>query len=201
MKRVSGTNIEDAPSGFRAFHRDAATRLYVFGHLYARNDHPSWPQNIPIVWVPVKVNRDLRPSRLVTSIPHYIWQSIITIGQIYVIYKPLRFFIFVACLLALPGLFFALRFLVLYAMGQGIGHVQSLVLSGTLLALSGIVAVGGILAELIAANRILLEHVRTRMLRAEAEAAQGRPAESVPHDVKGRQQIGWRTHANPKGQA
>ena len=145
MKRVSGTNIEDAPSGFRAFHRDAATRLYVFGNYTYTLETiiQAGRKNIPIVWVPVKVNRDLRPSRLVTSIPHYIWQSIITIGGISVIYKPLRFFIFVACLLALPGLFFALRFLVLYAMGQGIGHVQSLVLSGTLLALSGIVAVGG----------------------------------------------------------
>jgi hypothetical protein len=107
---------------------------------------------------------------LVRSIPAYVLRSIITIFRIFIIYKPLRFFVFLACLLALPAIFFVTRFLIFYAMGEGGGHVQSLVLSAALFALAGILGMGGILADLIATNRLLLEELRTRALRAEVEA-------------------------------
>lgn len=76
---------------------------------------------------------------------------------------------FIAFLVAAPGIFFVLRFIVYYALGQGSGHVQSLVLSGALFALAGILAMGGILADLVAINRFLLEDLRTRALRAEID--------------------------------
>lgn len=169
VRRVSRTDIEDAPSGFRAIHRDAAIRLNVLSsYTYTLETIiQAGHKNIPIISVPVRVNPELRPSRLVSSIPAYIWRSVVTIFRIFVIYQPLRFFLIIACLLSLPAMFFVARFSIFYAMGQGTGHVQSLVLSAALFALAGIVGVGGVLADLIATNRLLLEDLRTRVLRSE----------------------------------
>jgi len=170
VQTISQTDVEDAPSGFRAIHRDAAIQLTVFSrYTYTLETIiQAGQKNIPIVSVPVRVNPDLRPSRLITSTPDYVWRSAITVVRIFIVYKPLRFFLSMACLLALPATFFIGRFLILYAVGHGGGHIQSLVLSAGLLALAGIAAMGGILADLIATNRLLLEDLRTRVLRGEA---------------------------------
>ena len=171
VKLVSGTSVEDAPSGFRAIHRDAALRLNVFSqYTYTLETIiQAGRKGIPITSVPVAVNEYLRPSRLVSSIPSYVRRSVLTILRIFVIYKPLRFFMLIAAILATPSLFFILRFLYFYASGDGSGHVQSLVIAAGILAVSGIVAIGGILADLVATNRLLLEDLRTRILRAEIE--------------------------------
>ena len=181
VKRVSRTDIEDAPSGFRAIHCDAAMRLNVFNNYTYTLETiiQAGRKNIPIVSVPVKTNADLRPSRLVRSIPAYVWRSIVTICRIFIVYKPLRFFLIVSLILALPAAFFVTRFLVFFLMGEGAGHLQSLVLSAGLFAVAGVVGVGGILADLIATNRLLLEDLRTRALRAEVEAVRSHLADTV----------------------
>ncbi|ODR95887.1 glycosyl transferase [Methyloceanibacter stevinii] len=173
VKIVSGTKVEDAPSGFRAIHRDAAIRLNVFnGYTYTLETIiQAGRKGIPIVSVPVDVNPYLRPSRLISSIPVYIQRSVLTMLRIFVIYKPLRFFMMLALVLAVPAIFFIGRFLIFYAMGNGQGHIQSLVIAVGLLAISFILAVGGILADLVATNRLLLEDIRMRTLRAEIDAA------------------------------
>jgi glycosyltransferase involved in cell wall biosynthesis len=173
VKRASGTQVEDAPSGFRAIHRDAAIRLNVFnGYTYTLETIiQAGRKGIPITSVPITVNPDLRPSRLISSIPTYIRRSILTILRIFMVYKPLRFFMLLAIFAAIPALFFIVRFLVFYAAGSGQGHIQSLVIAVGLLTVSGILAIGGILADLIATNRLLLEDLRTRALRAEIEAS------------------------------
>jgi len=173
VKRISGTQVEDAPSGFRAIHREAAIRLNVFNeYTYTLETIiQAGRKGIPISCVPIKVNPYLRPSRLISSIPTYIRRSILTILRIFIIYKPLRFFMSLAALLAIPALFFIFRFLYFYATGDGQGHVQSLVIAVGLLAISGILAIGGILADLIAANRLLLEDLRMRMLHLEVGTA------------------------------
>ena len=173
VRKVSGTQVVDAPSGFRAIHRDAAIRLNVFNdYTYTLETIiQAGIKNIPIVSVPIQVNADLRPSRLVKSLGHYITRSVLTIVRILVIYKPLQFFLLLASLIAVPAVFAIARFLVFYASGSGQGHVQSLILGAGLLALSGIIAIGGILADLVATNRLLLEELRTRVLRSEIQAA------------------------------
>ncbi len=95
----------------------------------------------------------------------------------------MRFFFIVAVLLALPASFYVARFLVAYAAGTGSGHLQSLVLSAILFGLAGIAAMGGILADLIATNRLLLEDLRTRALRAEIEALAMREGLEAPAPV------------------
>lgn len=171
VKQASGTIVADAPSGFRAIHRDAAVRMNVFNsYTYTLETIIQAGRNgIPIASVPVGVNGDLRPSRLVKSIGSYVWRSIITVLRIFVLYKPLRFFFGLAALAALPAVLVIARFLYHFAIGEGAGNIQSLVIGAGFLAVSGVLAVGGILADLIATNRRLLEEIRERQLRAELQ--------------------------------
>ena len=169
VRVFSGTDIPDAPSGFRAIHKTAAMQLYVFGNYTYTLETiiQAGRKRIPILSVPVAVNADLRPSRLVSGIANYVLRSVITIFRIYVLYRPLRFFFFLALILAAPGTFGVLRFFAYVLAGNGSGHVQSLILSGALLAMSAAVIIGGLIADLIASNRLLLEEVRARLLRSE----------------------------------
>jgi glycosyltransferase involved in cell wall biosynthesis len=176
VRVVSGTQIEDAPSGFRAIHRDAALRMNVFSeYTYTlETTIQAGRKNMPIVAVPIKVNAYLRPSRLISSLPAYIVRSAATVLRIFIVYRPLRFFLLIALLPLIPALFFIFRFLFFYASGNGGGHLQSLVLAAGLLVIAGVLAVTGIVADLIATNRLLLEDLRSRVLRAEIEAARGK---------------------------
>ncbi|MDB5541703.1 MAG: glycosyl transferase [Devosia sp.] len=171
VKQASGTVVADAPSGFRAIHRDAALRMNVFNsYTYTLETIIQAGRNdIPIASVQIGVNGDLRPSRLVKNIGSYVARSILTVLRIFVLYKPLRFFLGLAALAALPAMIVFVRFLYHFAIGEGAGNIQSLVLGAGLLAVSGVLAMGGILADLIATNRRLLEEFRERQLRAELQ--------------------------------
>ena len=178
VRVASGTSIPDAPSGFRAYHREAALQLYVLNaYTYTLETIiQAGRKGIPLASVPVTVNRDLRPSRLMSSTLDYIRRSIFTIVRIFVVYKPLRFFTFLAGLTALPGLIGIGRFLVYWAAGEGGGHLQSLILSGALVATAAIFQMGGLMADVVSANRRLLEDIRARQLRGDIEARLARRA-------------------------
>ena len=165
VRKVSNTDIQDAPSGFRAFSRDAAMRLNVFNeYTYTLETIiQAGQKNMAITSVPVKVNKDLRPSRLVKSIPSYIKQSIVTIIRIFIIYRPFRFFGIIGFILFGIGFLIALRFLFFYLTGDGGGRVQSLILSAVLMGMGFQTILTAFLADLLAANRKLLEDVRFRM--------------------------------------
>jgi glycosyltransferase involved in cell wall biosynthesis len=169
VKLASATRIPDAPSGFRAFERDAAMRMYVFNdYTYTLETIiQAGRLGIPITSVPIRVNPMTRPSRLVTSIPNYVLRSVSTILRMFILYKPLRFFATCALITAVPGIIAVGRFLYFYFSGQGEGHVQSLVLAGALLAAAVVFGIGGILADLVAANRILLHDLRYRQMKSE----------------------------------
>jgi glycosyltransferase involved in cell wall biosynthesis len=167
VRMASGTSIPDAPSGFRAIHREAAIQLNVFNrYTYTLETIiQAGRRNIPMTSVPIKVNPFLRPSRLIRSIPDFIWRSIITILRIFILYQPSRFFGVLSALCLLPSLLFGFRFLVFYFEGDGGGHIQSLILAGALLAVAAVLLIAGILADLMAANRLLLEDLRIRLIR------------------------------------
>jgi glycosyltransferase involved in cell wall biosynthesis len=173
VRIASGTSIPDAPSGFRAMHAAAAIRLNVFGdYTYTLETIiQAGRKGIPITSVPVRVNPTTRPSRLVRSIPSYVTRSIFNIVRVFVLYKPLRFFSAIGVLLLTPGIALALRFLYYYLADGGAGHIQSVILSAILIVSAMIVFVAGILSDLIASNRVLLEELRTRQLRSEVEAS------------------------------
>lgn len=165
---ASGTRIPDAPSGFRAVHRDAAIQLNVFNNYTYTLETiiQAGRKGIPITSVPVRVNGFLRPSRLISSIPKYIWRSVITIIRIFAIYKPARFFGLLSAIAAIPAVFVIGRFLIFYLLGDGGGRLQSLIIGAGLLAVAAILAVAAVLADLIATNRLLLEDIRRRALLA-----------------------------------
>jgi len=189
---ASRTHIPDAPSGFRAIHREAALRLCVFNdYTYTLETLiQAGRKNIPVTSVPVSVNAQTRPSRLVKSVPAYVRRSILTILRIFILYKPLRFFLFIGTLFLLPGVLLGLRFVFHYLAGDGDGHIQSLILSAILIVTAMIIYSAGIITDLIAANRVLLEEVRMRLLRAEVTRSRGgrdvaddgsQPSQSIRH--------------------
>jgi hypothetical protein len=109
----------------------------------------------------VRVNEDLRSSRLLKSIPSYIQRSIVTMIRIFVIYRPFRFFGTIGAIAFTLGFMIGLRFLYFYASGNGDGHVQSLILASVLLGMGAQTILVAFLADLLAANRKLLEDIRT----------------------------------------
>ncbi len=174
VRAASHTNIPDAPSGFRAISRTAAQRLVVFNdYTYTLETIiQAGQKNMAITSVPIRVNPDLRPSRLVRSISSYVKIGMITIIRIFVIYQPFRFFSTIGTVLFGAGLLISLRFLAFYASGHGNGHVQSLILASVLLGIGFQTLLVAFVADLLAANRALLEDVRFRQQHAEEELAQ-----------------------------
>ena len=169
VRMASGSSIPDAPSGFRAYSRDAAARLCVINtYTYTLETIiQAGRKRIPMTSVPVRVNTVTRPSRLFKGVREYVMRSAKTILRVFVIYAPLRFFFAIGAIFALPALIAIGRFLVFYSVGDGAGHVQSLVLAAALMAMATIFFAVGVLADLIAANRSLLEDIRAReLLRA-----------------------------------
>ena len=170
VQLASNTRVPDAPSGFRAFSRAAALQLNVFNsYTYTLETIiQAGQKGMTVASVPVRVNADLRPSRLVRSIPQYLFRSTLTIGRIFLTYRPLRFFLTVSALLFIPGFLIGVRFLFeLFVRGRGQGHIQSLILTAILLLSSILFFVLGLLADLISVNRRLLEDQRTRLARME----------------------------------
>lgn len=174
VRLASNTDIPDAPSGFRALSRDAAMRLNVFNdYTYTLETIiQAGQKNMAIVSVPVRVNEDLRPSRLVKSIPSYLNKSIITIIRIFVVYKPFRFFLSLGLLIFISGFLIGLRFLYYYFIDGAAGHVQSLILASILLSIGFQTISVAFLADLLAVNRRLMEDVQYRLRKNESRGGE-----------------------------
>lgn len=162
VRKISQTDIVDAPSGFRAFSRESAGRLMVFNNYTYTLETiiQAGQKNMAIISVPIGVNKDLRPSRLVKSIPSYVTRSLFTIIRIFVIYRPFLFFGVIGTLISLCGFFIGLRFMGFYLLGDGGGHIQSLILAGVLIGMGGQTILVAFITDLLAANRKLLEELR-----------------------------------------
>jgi glycosyltransferase involved in cell wall biosynthesis len=169
VRLASKTDVQDAPSGFRAISRQAAMRLSVFTeYTYTLETIIQAGQNgMAVMSVPIKTNGKLRPSRLINNISSYIMKSILTIIRIFMTYKPLQFFGFFGVIFFLVGLSISLRFMYFFFIGNGGGHVQSLLLSILLMGIGFFLLVTALMADLIAVNRKLLENIRWRVLKLE----------------------------------
>lgn len=172
VRTASSTDVADAPSGFRAMSRAVAQRLMVFNdYTYTLETIiQAGQKNLAVTSVPVRVNADLRPSRLVRSIPSYIKRSIVTIIRIFVIYRPFRFFGYVGAVLFGAGFLIGVRFLYKYSIGEGDGHVQSLILASVLLGMGFQTILIAFVADLLSANRKLLEDVRVKVADLRADS-------------------------------
>lgn len=118
-----------------------------------------------ITSVPIRTNPELRKSRLFNSMFGYIKKSVLTIIRAFMMYKPLRFFSIIGGIVFGVGLILGLRFLIFLFMGNSAGHVQSLILASTLMILGFQTIISGLLADLIASNRKLLEDTQERVRR------------------------------------
>lgn len=166
VRVASKTEIPDAPSGFRALSREAAMRMNVTNeYTYTLETIiQAGRTRMALESVPVRTNPELRKSRLFSSMFSYVKRSMITIVRSFMMYKPLRFFIGIGTVIFMIGVILGLRFLWFFANGAGNGHTQSLILAAVLLMMGFQTCINGLMADLIAANRKLLEdtqyHVR-----------------------------------------
>lgn len=169
MRFVSSTDVKDAPSGFRAFNREAASLLNVFDkYTYTMETIiQAKPKGLEIVSVPIHTNPEVRKSRLVKNLFEYVKNSIFTMLRIFIIYRPFRFFISIAIIALLIGVGIGVRFVYFFLTGSGVGHIQSLILSSIFI-ISGVqVALIAILADLLAINRKLIEDIQLRVKKIE----------------------------------
>jgi glycosyltransferase involved in cell wall biosynthesis len=158
---LSTVRVPDATSGFRAYSREAALRLNIFSKFtYTLETIIQAGKNqIAVAHVPIQANGPTRQSRLFANIPTYLKRSIATIMRVYALYEPLRTLFYIGGVILVTGLLGVLRFLLYWIIGDGGGHVQSLIISSVLLILGFQVWVLGIVADLISVNRRLSEEV------------------------------------------
>ncbi len=171
VRKLSGIEVADAASGFRAYSRDAALRLNVVSDFSYTIETIIQAANegLKVVSVPVRTNVVLRKSRLFRGIPNYIRRQVETLVRVYAMYQPLRVFVWLGAVFALIGLAAEARFLYYYLSHQGSGHIQSVIIGGVFLVIGFFCILAGIIADLIASNRKLLEEALYRVRRLEGE--------------------------------
>jgi glycosyltransferase involved in cell wall biosynthesis len=178
IARASGLETPDATSGFRAFSREAALRTLVLSdYSYTLETLiQAGARHTRIDFVPVRTNPQTRPSRLMRSIPHYLANSGVTILRAYTMYQPLRVFLAIGTIFLLGGLVLGGRFLYYYLNREGQGHIQSVILAAVLLIIGFQVCLIGLLADLIAFNRKIMEELVYRVRRLELDGG-GNPSQ------------------------
>lgn len=180
VRTTSNTDIADAPSGFRAISREAALRLNVFSEYTYTHETiiQAGQKGMTIISVPIRVNPDLRPSRLAKSMGSYVMRSLMTIFRIFIVYRPLRFFLWLGSLPLALGFVLGVRWLILftYFPEPGRTHVPSLILSAILLLAGLQLWMFGFLADLVAVNRLLLEDLQYRARKEELSQKSSNPS-------------------------
>ncbi|MEI3199191.1 MAG: glycosyltransferase family 2 protein [Lachnospiraceae bacterium] len=171
VRVASHSDIPDAPSGFRAYSREAAMRLNVTNeYTYTLETIIQAGRNrMAMESVPIRTNPELRKSRLFSSMFGYVKRSMVTIVRSFMMYKPLRFFLGIGAVVGAIGAALGVRFLVYLAMGAGKGHIQSLILASTLLMMGFMTCIIGFQADIIAANRKILEDVQYHVRKLDYE--------------------------------
>lgn len=169
--KLAGLPPLDVSTGFRAYTQDVALRLFVYSnHTYTHTTLLSaHDQRLIIAEVPLKARKVTRPSRLIPSVPHFIWNAGTVIIRNIVLFRPLRFFGLLGAAIFFFGFLFVVRFLYLYFTGDGTGHVQSLVLAGVLMIIGFQTIVMGLLGSSIGWSRRVMEEILYRLRKDEVE--------------------------------
>lgn len=174
ISRAAGAAIPDAASGFRALTREAALRTLVLSNYSYTLETliQAGAQHMKVEYVPIRTNAPTRPSRLMHHLPDYLSNSATTIVRAYAFYRPLRVFVMAGALAIFAGLLLGLRFLYFYVIGQGDGHIQSLILTAVLLIIGFQTLLIGLVADLVGANRKITEELLHRVRRLESARTQ-----------------------------
>jgi glycosyltransferase involved in cell wall biosynthesis len=170
VRWASRTTVPDATSGFRALSRETAMRLEIFSsYTYTLETIiQAGRKGLTVESVPVQTNEIRRPSRLIRSVPGYVLRSAVTILRVFLMYESLRVFLLLGTLPFLAGVLLLCRFLYFYAIGDGAGHIQSLILASILVVLGFLTFLLGLLGDLIAKNRHLSEETNYRLKRLQS---------------------------------
>lgn len=182
ISQAANAEVPDATSGFRAISRDAALRTLVLSdYSYTLETLiQAGAQHMKVAHVDIRTNAPTRPSRLMQNTFSYVRNSGVTIVRAYTMYRPLRVFLGLGGLLTLIGAAIGIRFLFYYAIGEGNGHIQSLILTAVLLIVGFQVMLIGLVADLIGFNRKISEEILYRLRRAEANSAHAIPTRINP---------------------
>ncbi len=170
VRYLSGLDIPDATTGFRAYSRDAAIGINVLSEFtYTLETIIAAGNNgVAVENIEVSTNPETRKSRLFRNIPEYITRSIATLIRVYTMYRPLKVFARMGAFLFFGGVILGMRFLYFFIVHKGAaGHIQSLILSAVFLIVGFQIMLLGMLADLIAANRRLIENTLNRIKRME----------------------------------
>ena len=165
VRQVSGTEVPDTTSGFRAYTREAALRMSIVSEFSYTLESiiQAGKQKMAIAHVQVRTNPRVRPSRLFDSVWGYVKASSATILRIYAMYEPLKVFSYIGGTVFLLGLLVTFRFLFYYFTGEGRGHVQSLIISAVMMIVGFQVLLIGLVSDMISGSRKLLEDLLYRV--------------------------------------
>jgi len=171
VRQLSGTDVPDVVSGFRAISRDAALKLNIISPYSYTIEMviQAGKKNMAIAHVPVAINPKTRDSRLFKSIPSFIGRQLSSMIRMYAMYEPLRVFFYIGLTLSVIGVLPIIRFLYFYFSGDGSGHLQSLVLGGVLLIIGFVTFMIGLVADLISFNRQLTEITLEKIRKIELQ--------------------------------
>lgn len=171
VRTLSATRVSDSPSGFRAFSRKAALRLFVHNRFTYTIETviQAGRQGLAVRNVRIQTNAKTRESRLFKSIPEYLRRAGPVMFRAYAMYRPVQVFASLAVFLFLFGAGIGLRFFYYYVKDPTYsGYVQSLTIGTGAIVLAFLTALVAMLAELLAANRRLMEEVLMRVRRVDA---------------------------------
>ncbi len=166
---AGGSSVEDMTTGFRAYSREAALRLNIISeYTYTlesiiQAEH----KNLAIGNITISTNKVERPSRLFKSIPEYIKRSVVTMVRMYAMFNPFRLFLTLGSGFLFMGTLIGCRFIYYYLLVGSAGKIQSLILAAIFLIIGFQLLIIGIVADLISANRRLIEDTLLRVKRME----------------------------------
>jgi glycosyltransferase involved in cell wall biosynthesis len=177
VRQVSNTRVPDTTSGFRAYTREAALRMNIVSEFTYTLESiiQAGKRRMAIAHVPIRSNARTRPSRLFDSVWVYVKRSASTIVRIYTMYEPFKVFTTIGLVTFALGLAISFRFLYFYFNNDGTGHIQSLLLAAVLMIVGFQVLLIGLVADVISANRKLLEDLLYRVRSMELELPGRRP--------------------------
>ena len=187
VRQASSTSVPDTTSGFRAYNREAAIQMLVVskftytletiiqaGKLLVAVDHVS-----------VRTNAKTRESRLFPSTGAYVRRNAVSIFRVYAQYEPLTVFWSLAAVIGVVSIGVWIRFVVAYVDGNGKGHVQSLILGAVLFIAAVVLWALGVIGDLLAAQRVMVQRTFERVRRIELEL-EVPPSHYEPGGAEGR---------------
>ncbi len=167
----AGYKIADASSGFRAYSREAALRLFVTSsHTYTHETLiQAKRKNLKVVEVPVEFRkREGSDSKLISNVPTHIKKSMSTIARSTLMYNSMKTLGILGSVMMILGFIPMIRWLYLsYIISQPGSHLQSLLLGLLLIMLGFLTIMLGFISDLIATNRKHLEEILYRIKKAE----------------------------------